>query len=90
MPLTYSGMLLIPFFVAASLTLDDKGLYASLISVLNITAMIALFAQFPLVGRDGNAGQFNPRLAECRLIVDGGLSQKIATIAGAGISMNSL
>ncbi|MEW8525592.1 MAG: LysR substrate-binding domain-containing protein [Candidatus Thiodiazotropha endolucinida] len=44
----------------------------------------------PLVGRDGNAGQFNPRLAGCRLIVDDGLSQKIATIAGAGISMNSL
>ncbi len=44
----------------------------------------------PLVGRDGNAGQFNPHLAGCRLIVDDGLSQKIATIAGAGISMNSL
>jgi len=44
----------------------------------------------PLVGRDGNAGQFNPRLAGCRLIVDDGLSQKIATIAGAGISMNAL
>lgn len=44
----------------------------------------------PLVGRDGNAGQFNPCLAGCRLMVDDGLSQKIATIAGAGISMNSL
>ena len=44
----------------------------------------------PLVGRDGNAGQFNPRLAGCRLIIDDGLSQKIATIAGAGISMNAL
>lgn len=44
----------------------------------------------PLVGRDGSAGQFNPRLAGCRLIVDDGLSQKIATIAGVGISMNSL
>lgn len=43
-----------------------------------------------LVGCDGNAGQFNPRLADCRLIVDDGLSQKIATLAGAGISMNSL
>ena len=44
----------------------------------------------PLAGRDGKAGQFNPRQAGCRLIVDDGLSQKIATIAGAGISMNSL
>ena len=43
-----------------------------------------------LLGRDGDAGQFNPRRAGCRLIVDDGLSQKIATIAGAGISMNSL
>ena len=43
-----------------------------------------------LLGRDNNAGQFNPRQASCRLIVDDGLSQKIATIAGAGISMNSL
>ena len=47
-------------------------------------------APIPLVGRDGNTGQFDPRLAGCRLIVDDGLSQKIATIAGAGISMNSL
>ncbi len=44
----------------------------------------------PLVGRDGNARQVNPRLAGCRLIVDDGLSQKIATIAGAGISVNAL
>ncbi len=44
----------------------------------------------PLIGRDGNPGQFNPRLSGCRLIVDDGLSQKIATIAGAGISMNAL
>ncbi len=43
-----------------------------------------------LIGRDGKIGQFNPRLAGCRLIVDDGLSQKIATLAGAGISMNAL
>jgi len=54
--------------------------------------LIAFKEQSPiqLVGRDGKAGQFNPRLAGCRLIVDDGLSQKIATIAGAGISMNAL
>ena len=43
-----------------------------------------------LLGRDNTAGEFNPRQAGCQLIVDDGLSQKIATIAGAGISMNSL
>jgi len=54
--------------------------------------LIAFKEQTPiqLVGRDGSAGQFNPREAGCRLIVDDGLSQKIATIAGAGISMNAL
>lgn len=30
------------------------------------------------------------KLAGCRLIIDDGLSQKIATLAGAGISMNAL
>ena len=42
-----------------------------------------------LVGPGGETGQFNPRLAGCRLIVDDGMSQKIATITGAGISMNA-
>lgn len=44
----------------------------------------------PLIAQDGATGRFDPRLAGCKLIVDDGLSQKIATIAGAGISMNSL
>jgi len=44
----------------------------------------------PLVGRDGKTGQFDPRLAGCRLVVDDGFSQEIATISGAGILMNSL
>lgn len=44
----------------------------------------------PLRGNDGEAGQFNPRKAGCRLVVDDGLSQKRVTIAGAGISMNAL
>ncbi len=47
-------------------------------------------APSPLVGRDGRAGEFNPRQAGCRLIIDDGLSQKIATLAGAGISMNAV
>lgn len=54
--------------------------------------LIAFKEQSPirLVGRGGESGHFNPRMAGCRLVVDDGLSQKIATIAGAGISMNSL
>tara|TARA_R110002096_G_scaffold14719_4_gene51818 strand:- start:219 stop:1127 length:909 start_codon:yes stop_codon:yes gene_type:complete len=53
--------------------------------------LIAFKEQSPLalVGRDGETGRFDPRLAGCKLVVDDGLSQKIATIAGAGISMNS-
>lgn len=43
-----------------------------------------------LIGRNGDAGLFDPRQAGSRLVVDDGQSQKIATIAGAGISMNSL
>ena len=43
-----------------------------------------------LSDKEGNSGQFDPRGAGCRVVVDDGLSQKIATIAGAGISMNSL
>ncbi|KFL35940.1 LysR family transcriptional regulator [Arenimonas donghaensis] len=44
----------------------------------------------PLRGPGGAAGQFNPRGAGCRLVMDDGLSQKVATLAGAGISVNSL
>ncbi len=44
----------------------------------------------PLRAADGRSGQFDPRDAECRLIVDDGLSQKLATLAGAGISANAL
>lgn len=43
-----------------------------------------------LIGREGSSGQFDPRGAGCRVVVDDGLSQKITTIAGAGISMNSI
>ena len=43
-----------------------------------------------LIGRDGEPAQFDPGQAACRVVVDDGLSQKVATLAGAGISMNSL
>lgn len=53
--------------------------------------LIAFKDQSPirLTGSGGKQGRFNPRQAKCRLIVDDGSSQRITTIAGAGISMNS-
>ncbi|MDP2518944.1 LysR family transcriptional regulator [Shimia thalassica] len=44
----------------------------------------------PLAGPNGQTGAFSPRDAQGQLIIDDGLSQKIATIAGAGISINSI
>lgn len=43
-----------------------------------------------LISPDGTSGQFDARHAECRVILDDGMSQKAATVAGAGISLNSL
>ena len=43
-----------------------------------------------LVTADGNAAVFDPARGNCRLIMDDGQSQKLATLAGAGISVNSL
>lgn len=44
----------------------------------------------PLIGPGGTTGQFDPRASRSRLVMDDGRSLKLATIAGAGISMNSL
>lgn len=44
----------------------------------------------PLVGPEGVSEVFDPRAADSRLILDDGLSQKIATVNGAGISLNSI
>ncbi|MEO0371847.1 MAG: LysR family transcriptional regulator [Pseudomonadota bacterium] len=43
-----------------------------------------------LRGPDGEAASFDPRASKSRLVLDDGLSQKIATHQGAGISMNSM
>ena len=43
-----------------------------------------------LKGADERTGVFNPQSAKCRLVINDGLSQKVATIEGAGISMNSM
>lgn len=43
-----------------------------------------------LIDIEGRPEHFDPRKAGGRVVVDDGLSQKIATMAGAGVSMNSL
>ncbi|MES0880592.1 LysR family transcriptional regulator [Roseibium sp. SCP14] len=47
-------------------------------------------AEKQLVAPGGKTGSYDPRAAKCRLVMDDGLSQKLATVAGAGISINSL
>ncbi len=44
----------------------------------------------PLIGPGRTAEYFDPRASASRLVMDDGRSLKLATIAGAGISMNSL
>lgn len=43
-----------------------------------------------LIGPDGMTASFDPSNAGRKMVVDDGLSQKNTTLAGAGISMNSL
>jgi len=43
-----------------------------------------------LISQEGERAVFDPRGAKGRLIVDDGVSQKIATVSGAGISLNSV
>jgi DNA-binding transcriptional LysR family regulator len=43
-----------------------------------------------LVSEGGIEAPYSPALAQCNLIFDDGLSHKLATLAGAGISANSL
>lgn len=43
-----------------------------------------------LIDPSGHIGQFDPRNANCRILVDDGASLRIATVAGAGISINAL
>lgn len=44
----------------------------------------------PLEDQNGNEGVFDPGSGNGQLIIDDGLSLKLATLAGAGISLNSL
>lgn len=43
-----------------------------------------------LTGADGAVDHFDPSSGNCRLIIDDGFSQKQATVAGCGVSANSL
>lgn len=43
-----------------------------------------------LVDDQGNKAAFNPRQADCRLILDDGMSHKAAAMAGSGISLNAM
>ncbi|MES0826826.1 LysR family transcriptional regulator [Ruegeria sp. SCP11] len=43
-----------------------------------------------LIDHDGTVFSLNPKQMRCRAIVDDGASQRVATVAGAGISVNSL
>ena len=46
--------------------------------------------KWPLCGKDGKVFMLNLRQARSRLMIDDGLCQKTATLAGAGISVNSI
>lgn len=61
-------------------------------SELEHHALIAFQNQSPrnLRAADGRSGVFHPQSADCRLVLNDGLSYKAATVAGAGISMNSM
>lgn len=48
------------------------------------------FSTRGLVNRTGQKAQFDPKTATARLLCDDGQSQKVATMAGAGISINSM
>lgn len=49
--LGYFILLLLPFAIAESLGMLSEGLYTTVLSVLNLIAMMAFFVQFPLAGR---------------------------------------
>lgn len=49
--LIYSIGLFIPFLISRTINMDDKGIYVSIISTVNLLAMMAFFVQFPLGSR---------------------------------------
>lgn len=55
----YFVLLLVPFVAAESLGMLYEGLYSSVLSLLNLLAMMAFFVQFPLAGRLKNVPLFS-------------------------------
>lgn len=49
--LIYSLGLFIPYLISRAINMDDKGVYVSIISMINLLAMMAFFVQFPLGSR---------------------------------------
>lgn len=49
--LAYLALLLLPFIVAQTLTLQFENTYRTVLSALTLIAMMAFFVQFPLAGR---------------------------------------
>ena len=58
--------------------------------LINHTLISFKNQQRQMVSGDGKSALFNPADSNARIIVDDGLTQKLITIAGAGISINSL
>ncbi|WED24696.1 ferredoxin reductase family protein [Vibrio sp. JC009] len=47
----YAVLLSLPFVAAQMLNMDNKGLYVTVLSIINLVAMMAFFVQFPLGSR---------------------------------------
>lgn len=76
--------------VASPKYLEQHGSPATADDLLN-HQLIGYQGETPrrLLRTDGHVAEFNPRAASCRLVVDDGFSQKLATMNGIGISANS-
>ncbi|MEX3014222.1 LysR family transcriptional regulator [Gymnodinialimonas hymeniacidonis] len=75
---------------AAPSYLDTHG-WPDEVSDLSAHSLIGFKDLLPrnLIGPGGQKGLFDPRKARMRVVMDDGTSQRIATINGAGISLNS-
>ncbi|MGB5444135.1 MAG: ferredoxin reductase family protein [Psychromonas sp.] len=49
--IAYLSLLIIPFFFSQMLSMDTKTVYANILTVINMLAMMAFFVQFPLGSR---------------------------------------
>lgn len=49
--IAYLSLLIIPFFFSQMLNMDTKTVYANILTVINMLAMMAFFVQFPLGSR---------------------------------------